>query len=143
MTQEEKSQLHRSLIEKHIEGLKGLEKASVQYFYESGMVSGSLSAALKKYAQEFHDAHESKFSERDMDDAYDKGFADALGIIERGILYKRVHVKEELPSVGAYYAIETDQIIGNVHWSVETQTWSLPNGEKHDAQWPNFWLKKI
>lgn len=49
--------------------------------------------------------------------------------------------KEMLPDVGGYYAIMTYRIYGNVHWSVEEQVWTLEDGTKWDATYPNYWLE--
>lgn len=58
-------------------------------------------------------------------------------------MYKKIKTKEELPLKGGYYAIETDRIHGNVHWSVEEQIWTLEDGTKWEAEYPNYWLKEI
>lgn len=48
-----KEELKAELIKKHLEGLSGLERASVEYFAETGKVSGSLFIALKAMMEEY------------------------------------------------------------------------------------------
>ena len=55
--------------------------------------------------------------------------------------YTEVKTKTRLPKVGGQYAIITDTIEGKFHWSVEDQTWTGPDGQKHEATWPNYWLE--
>ena len=43
------------LIKKHLEGWNGCKLASIQYFYETGKVSGSFFIALKEMMQEYHE----------------------------------------------------------------------------------------
>lgn len=54
--------------------------------------------------------------------------------------YKKIMTKERLPAAGGYYAIETDKVIGHVHWSSEKRIWTLPDGTVWDATHPNCWL---
>lgn len=57
-------------------------------------------------------------------------------------IYEKISTRERLPLVSAYYSIETDVVHGYVHWSAEEQIWTLENGEKWEADYPNYWLEE-
>lgn len=48
--------LHAQLIKEHLENWNGLEKSSIEYFFKTGKVSGSLYLALMEYAESYHNA---------------------------------------------------------------------------------------
>lgn len=48
--------LHKQLIAETLENWHGLEKASIEYFAQSGKVSGSFFLALMTYAEKYHEA---------------------------------------------------------------------------------------
>lgn len=54
--------------------------------------------------------------------------------------YKKIKTREQLPHTTGYYAIETDVIVGQAHWSCEEKIWMLPDGTVWEATYPNYWL---